>query len=40
MSRKKIEWEIALKDAGVSKIVKGIDREVGVMEKSFKDQGI
>ena len=36
MARKKIEWEIALKDAGVNKTIKGIDREFGVMEKSFE----
>ena len=37
MAPKKIEWEIALKDAGVSKTVKGIDRELAVMQKSFED---
>jgi TP901 family phage tail tape measure protein len=37
MALKKIEWEIALKDAGVSKTVKGIDRELAVMQKSFED---
>ena len=37
MAPKKIEWEIALKDAGVSKTVKGIDRELAAMEKSFED---
>lgn len=37
MASKKIEWEIALKDAGVSKTVKGIDRELAAMEKTFDD---
>lgn len=37
MDPKKIEWQIALKDAGVKKTVKGIDRELAAMEKSFED---
>lgn len=37
MAPRKIEWAIALKDAGVKKTVKGIDRELAAMEKTFED---